>query len=199
VRIITGSARGVRLASPRSPARIRPTSDRVREAIFSVLTSAGALGDGGAVLDLFSGTGALGLEALSRGAARAVLLDREPEAVRLAEENARRTGLGDRVRVLRREAGAFLRSPPRAAAEWAPFDLVFLDPPYDCGAAEVGRLLDRLAASGLLAAGATVVLERRAGTERAAEPAGFEPADERRWGGTSVSFLTTRRPGEEVA
>ncbi|HEV8323496.1 MAG TPA: RsmD family RNA methyltransferase [Myxococcota bacterium] len=211
LRIIAGSARGTRLAAPPGDA-VRPTGARAREALFSVLTSRGALGaappplvgandaaDGtgtgagaGApapwVLDLFAGTGALGLEALSRGAARAWLVEQRPEVAALARENARRARLAERAHVVQAAVAAFLRSPPDALRGPAPrVGLAFLDPPYDAAGVLSAALAD-LAGSGLLAPGATVVAERRHGTDPPAAPAGWETDDERRWGEAAVTF-----------
>ena len=125
MRIIAGSARGRRLESF-SGRDIRPTPDRVREAIFSALISRrGGLG-GCRVLDLFAGTGALALEALSRGATAALLVDQGPQAARLLRTNIGHCGFGDRAEVI---SGEVLTLLPRLAAK-GPFDLVFLDPPY---------------------------------------------------------------------
>jgi 16S rRNA (guanine966-N2)-methyltransferase len=133
VRVVAGEFRGRRLAAPRG-ARTRPTADRVREAVFSML------GDvtGARVLDLYAGSGALGIEALSRGAGSAVFVDRDPRAVAAIERNLQSLGLEQEV--LRQDAVRFLARAKResiapARAEPAPsrttFDLVFCDPPYD--------------------------------------------------------------------
>jgi 16S rRNA (guanine(966)-N(2))-methyltransferase RsmD len=124
VRVAGGELRGRRLAAPRG-SRIRPTADRVREAIFSILEDV----HGARVLDLFCGTGALGIEALSRGAVSAVLVDSRTSAVR---RNVADLGLGDRCAIVRSEALRYLRR------ETGRFDLVFCDPPY--------KLADRLEA-----------------------------------------------------
>lgn len=124
MRIVAGELGGRRLHSPpRRSAAVRPTSDRVREALFSILGDV----DGARVLDLFCGTGALGIEALSRGAASATLVDTHTA---LARRNVSELGVGDRCEVVRSDARAFLRRERRR------FDLVFCDPPY--------RLADRL-------------------------------------------------------
>jgi 16S rRNA (guanine966-N2)-methyltransferase len=125
VRVVAGELGGRRLASPSGAARIRPTSDRVREALFSIL------GDvrGTSVLDLFCGTGALAIEALSRGAAEATLVDTD---VRLARQNVEGLALDDRCELVRSDALRYLRDAERR------YDLVFCDPPY--------KLADRLGA-----------------------------------------------------
>src|SRR6188474_1055187 len=131
MRIVGGRLRGRALAAPKSQA-IRPTADRLRESLFNVL--AHAYGDpvtGARVLDLFAGTGALGLEALSRGAAFALLVDDAAEARALLRENVAALGLGGVSRIFRRDA---TRLGPAHPLE--PFALVFLDPPYGKGLAE---------------------------------------------------------------
>jgi 16S rRNA (guanine966-N2)-methyltransferase len=126
VRIIGGRHRGARLAGPPpGDGAVRPTTDRVRESLFNLL--AHGLGDpvpGARVLDLFAGTGALGLEALSRGAEAAVFVEAARGAAGLVEANVARLGLGERARVVRRDATRLGPNPGAA------FDLVFLDPPY---------------------------------------------------------------------
>jgi 16S rRNA (guanine966-N2)-methyltransferase len=129
MRVIAGELSGQRLVAPRGW-RVRPTSDRVREAIFSSL---GARVEGAGVLDLCCGTGALAIEALSRGAARAVLVDRD---TRPALGNVERLGLRERVELVRADVGRWLDAAP-GAAEGGGFDLVFVDAPY--------RLADRVA------------------------------------------------------
>ena len=119
MRVITGSARGMRLREP-SNYDIRPTTGKVKEAMFSIVQFSVP---GARVLDLFAGTGQLGIEALSRGAAEAVFVDSSPEALRLVTENLRHTGLEDRARVRRGDSIAYLKSGEK-------FDLMFLDPPY---------------------------------------------------------------------
>lgn len=121
MRVISGLSRGRRLTEPRGTA-IRPTGDMVKESIFNIIQFDIP---GRAVLDLFAGTGQLGIEALSRGAASAVFVDESSEAVRLIEENLRNTGL-EGAAVRRREASAFLGTCGK-------FDIIFLDPPYDSG------------------------------------------------------------------
>jgi 16S rRNA (guanine966-N2)-methyltransferase len=148
VRVVAGELGGRRLASPGRGADVRPTADRVREAIFSIVGDV----SGARVLDLFSGTGALAIEALSRGADRAALVDSEP---RLARRNVDSLGLGERAVVVRADARAFLRR------DRASYDLVFCDPPYRL-ADRLGPELDQLLPP-RLAAGARVITESAAG------------------------------------
>jgi 16S rRNA (guanine966-N2)-methyltransferase len=128
LRIVAGELKGRRIESPRD-ASVRPTADRVREALFSIL------GDisGARVLDLYCGTGALGIEAVSRGASRAVLVDTNPG---LAARNVELLGISDRAAVERRDAVAYLHATARGS-----FDLIFLDPPYE-DAPRLGAELD---------------------------------------------------------
>jgi 16S rRNA (guanine966-N2)-methyltransferase len=186
MRVIAGEAKGRRLTGIRSSA-IRPTSDRVREALFS------ALGDAvpeARVLDLYAGSGALGIEALSRGAACAVFVDSDREAVDAIRANLALTRMDDRATVVRSSVGGFL-----AAGRHGPFDLVFLDPPYVQGA-PVGDLRS-LVAGGLLRAGVErvrVVLETR-GPDAPPPVEGLELVSLRRYGDTTLVFL--RPPGEK--
>ncbi|GAB3136147.1 16S rRNA (guanine(966)-N(2))-methyltransferase RsmD [Tsukamurella serpentis] len=174
-RIIAGAARGRRLAVP--PRGTRPTSDRVREAVFSALVARLDF-DGLEVLDLYAGSGALALEALSRGASRAVLVDSDARAAAVVKDNARAAGLtGATVR--RGTVGAYLGGTPER------FDLVFLDPPYDLPTDTVDGDLAALCA-GWLAPDAYVVLERSARTPVATWPDGLEIELARDYGETRV-------------
>ncbi len=183
MRIIGGSARGLHLApvgAGDAAAHLRPTSDRVREAIFNLIingTHARAMA-GSRVLDLFAGTGALGLEALSRGAAHACFIDDGTPALTLIKRNIALMRAEVRTTVIR--ANATAPGPNRAP----PFDLIFLDPPY-------GKSLGQAALvacqnSGWLAPGALVVWEE--GTPPPAPP-GFTQLDQRRYGDTVVTLL----------
>lgn len=149
MRVIAGTARGRSLQGPRSSVT-RPTSDLVRGAIFSMLEARGALF--GQVLDLYAGTGALAIEALSRGADEAVLVERDHAACRVIGANLDKTGQRDRARVICAALpGALARLPD------GPYSLVFLDPPY--AAAGVGEVLDRLGTGTLLGPESTIVYE----------------------------------------
>ncbi len=183
MRIVAGAKRGLRLASVGAgdaAAHLRPTADRVRESIFNVLTS-GRFGDpitGARVLDLFAGTGALGFEALSRGAAQVVFVDDGAKARALIRENTGLMQAGGQTRLFRRDAARLGPCPA------APFTLVFLDPPYGKGLGE--RALSAAVAGGWLAPGALVVWEESAAQ---AAPTGFAVLDQRRWGDTHVTLL----------
>lgn len=131
MRVIAGAAKGRRLAGV--PSGTRPLSDRAREGLFSSL--AGEVVDA-ACADLYAGTGAVGIEALSRGADSCLFVDSSPPAIRAVEENLERTGLADRARVLRADVKRAL------SGEDGPFDLLFMDPPYDVDERELGGVLD---------------------------------------------------------
>lgn len=161
VRIIAGEWRGRKLHFPQSPA-IRPTPDRVRETVFNWLQSRVA---GARCLDLFAGSGALGFEALSRGAREVVFVDTDPEAVRHVARMLQTLGC-ERGRVVRQEASAYLSGPAE------PFDLVFLDPPFADRA--LPDLCARLESGGWLAPGAFVYLEDAAAAGEPQLPGGWE-------------------------
>jgi pantetheine-phosphate adenylyltransferase/16S rRNA (guanine(966)-N(2))-methyltransferase RsmD len=176
VRIIAGRARGVRLAP--APDGVRPTSDRVRESLFNSL---GQFFDGGEVLDLYAGTGALGIEALSRGCERAVFVEWSGRAAAAIRENLRRTGFEGRGEVLRGEVGEALG---RLESEGRRFYLIFADPPYRIAPSEVGGILSRLGA--VLAPGGRVVIESG---EAPPEDVFGRKGATRRYGGTFVTVL----------
>lgn len=165
MRVIAGEARGRPLRAP--PGRgTRPTSDRVKGAIFNALGPAAVVP---VVLDLFAGSGALGIEALSRGAGHCLFVERDPAAARVIEDNLRRTGLGARGRVLRQDVFAALPNMTAAGALPGAVGLVLADPPYGCGLA--ARVLGLLGDWPLLAPAARVAIEHGAG-ERLDERAG---------------------------
>lgn len=174
-RIVAGAARGRRLKVPADGTR--PTSDRVREALFSSL-EAGSMVRGARVLDLYAGTGALGLEAGSRGAREVVLVDSAAQAFKIITENVRT--VGQRTATVRRSTVGDFLAGPRSA-----FDLVFLDPPYDLGRPEVEAVLDQLMA-GWLADEAVVVVERGRRDPQITWPSGFGQHWERRFGDTHM-------------
>jgi len=183
-RIIAGSAKGHRLQVPR--AGTRPTSDRVREAMFSTIGSWLASQDrpwsSVAVLDLFAGSGALGLEAASRGAEVTVLVERNPRVAAVIRRNAQACGL-DHVRVLVAPA----LSLPARAGDLPPFDLCLVDPPYELDAVELGIGLAGIA-TGWLNPQSLLVVERPAGDGRSPLPADWVVIDERRYGDTCLWY-----------
>ena len=182
MRIVAGTHKGRVLAAPEGRA-VRPTSERAREALFDILAHAKfavrGLIEGARVLDAFAGTGALGLEALSRGAAEAHFMERDRAARALLQANIRMLGEERRAIV----HGSDATHPPRALS---PCDLVFLDPPYDEDLA--APALEALAAQGWIASGAIVAVELAA-TRDLAPPAGFASLDERRYGKAKLLFL----------
>lgn len=181
--MIAGEAGGLRLTAPKGT-RTRPTADRVKEALFAALGPGRLLG--AEVLDLYAGSGSLAIEALSRGAAGALLVDRDPLAVDAIRRNLRSTGLKDRARVQRRGVGSVVRGRPPTDA---PFDLVFLDPPYDEPGARLGEVLGALAAPGWLAPDATVMVERSASSGPPPVPGGWGVTWSRVYGDTLVVLV----------
>ncbi len=180
MRIIAGSARGRPLKGPKGADPIRPTADRVRETIFNLL---GQWMDGLAVLDLYAGTGALGLEAVSRGARQAVLVDQHREAVALCRANTEALGFGDRVEVV---ATPVDRALARLGREGRAFDLVFADPPY--AARAVPAILEQVDRLGLLAPGGRLCVEHDKREEAADSSGGLARDDQRTFGDTRVSL-----------
>lgn len=178
MRIIGGTFKGRVLKTPASAA-IRPTSDRLRESLFNIL--AHGYGESLAntkVIDLFAGTGALGLEALSRGARKALFVDDGSEARALIRANVEALGLGGRTRIFRRDARKLGDAPAGEA-----FDLAFLDPPYGKGMAEPA--LAALRDGGWLAPHALAVIEEAAEAQ-IAMPAGYELIEKRLYGDTQI-------------
>jgi 16S rRNA (guanine966-N2)-methyltransferase len=181
MRVVGGSLRGRALASPKSAA-IRPTADRLRESLFNIL--AHAYGDpvtGARVLDLFAGTGALGIEALSRGAAFTLFVDQSADARALLRENATALGLGGTSRIFRRDATKLGPAHPLE-----PFSLAFLDPPYRQGLAQ--EALTSARDGGWLLPGALIVVEEATKAQFAA-PEGFVELERRAYDDTEFIFL----------
>jgi len=183
-RVISGSARGRRLSVPGSGTR--PTSDRVREALFSTLDSMliaeGRQWAGMSVLDLFAGSGALGLEALSRGAASTVLVEKARPAVQVLRRNVEVVGLPG-ARVVARDARTLAAEPSPVAA-----DLVFADPPYEWAAADLADLLSGLAQSQWIAPQAILVVERPAKDPISPLPDAWGEARRRPYGDTALWY-----------
>lgn len=182
MRIVGGSLRGRRIAVP-SGRSVRPTSDRAREAVFNILAHGmGVDLDGARVLDLFAGSGAYGLEALSRGAASAVLVDNAAPSLEAIRTNVEDLEVADRARIVRADATRLTNG----ADISGPFDLVFLDPPYDEGleAAALGSL----ASAGVLDEHAVCVVETRSKHDFEA-PMGYVIEDRRTYGQARISFL----------
>jgi 16S rRNA (guanine966-N2)-methyltransferase len=187
MRIVGGRLRGARLAEVGAgdeAARLRPTSDRTREAVFNLIAHGGYGGPppppaGLRALDLFAGTGALGLEALSRGAVEATFVETGRAALGLLRANVAKLRLGGAARLVERDATRLGPNPG------APYDLVFLDPPYGQGLGE--RAVAAALAGGWLAPGALVVWEEGSPI---VPPPGLTPRDARRYGNAMISLLT---------
>ncbi len=180
MRIIAGKARGRALAGPKNADRIRPTADRVRETIFNVL---GQWMDGLEVLDLYAGTGALGLEALSRGAARALLVDVDREALQLCRQNSQALGFEAQVEIWPMPAERALEKAGKAGRG---FDLIFADPPY--AAKAVAMLLEKVVETGVLRAGGRLCIEHDKQEDAPPQVPGLVRVDQRRFGATMVSW-----------
>ncbi|MFI8631816.1 16S rRNA (guanine(966)-N(2))-methyltransferase RsmD [Microbacterium sp. NPDC077663] len=190
-RIIAGDAGSLPLAVP--SAGTRPTSERVRESLFGALEAAGLVANA-AVLDLYAGSGALGLEAVSRGAASADLVERAPRAASVIDRNVRavaRSLPGRRIAVHRAAADAFLRSAGAA------FDLVFVDPPYDMTDAELSATLELLVPR--LSAVATVVVERATRSGEPALPGSLVVERAKKYGDTTLWWVTLAQPDQPRA
>jgi 16S rRNA (guanine966-N2)-methyltransferase len=180
-RIIAGQARGRRLAVP-SGHDTRPTADRAREALFSSLESLTGGWSGRRVLDLYAGSGAVGLEALSRGAAAAVLVDDSAKAAAVIRRNIDDLGLVGAV-LVEEPAERHVMSTPLF-----PYDIVFADPPYALPAEELRLVLADVVANRLLARGGVVVIERSSRDTPWLWPAGIEPGRERRYGEATLWY-----------
>ncbi|MBU2533891.1 MAG: 16S rRNA (guanine(966)-N(2))-methyltransferase RsmD [Alphaproteobacteria bacterium] len=188
MRIVGGRLKGRALATPKDE-RVRPTSDRVREAVFNILDH--GIEDfavtGAHVLDLFAGTGALGVEALSRGAAQCVFVENTAASRALIQENISTLGLGGVATIFRRSALDL-----GAASRRASFNLVFADPPYGAGHGEAA--IRSAVDGGWLADGAVIVLEESAAAE-INWPAGCQEIDRRRYGQTQITIGRYRAGG----
>ena len=184
MRVITGKARGVALKTPQGMAT-RPTTDRVKEALFSIIQFDVQCAT---VLDLFGGTGQLGIEALSRDAKRAVFVDEREDACRLIRENLKRTHLEDFATVVRSDYAAFLKTCRDK------FDIIFLDPPY----AEVflENSLKLITEIDILQTGGIIVTERPAGKELSWHFSGFERSKDYKYGNTILTIYRKDSLGE---
>lgn len=185
MRVVAGRFRGRALVAPEDMS-IRPTSDRVRESVFNILAHGidGFSLAGVRVIDLFSGTGALGIEAVSRGAAYCLFVEEAAGARALIRQNVEALGLTGETRIFRRDATDL-----GPAGNMEPYAVAFLDPPYGKGLGE--KALSGLAQGNWLTPGAVCVLEERAGANLII-PSPFEQLDARTWGDTEVRFLRLR-------
>jgi 16S rRNA (guanine966-N2)-methyltransferase len=179
MRIIAGEAKGRRIKAPRGRAT-RPMRDFVREAVFSMLADQTS---GARVLDLFAGSGSLGLEALSRGAREAVFVDRGSEPSRIIQENLDMLGMADRGAVVRAEILDYLR---KAHSPQVPFNLIFIDPPFRIDVNYRQKMLKSLAEGGFLAPSAVVIIEAPLRSSPPGPPEGVHFRERRKYGESAV-------------
>ncbi len=182
IRIIAGELKGRKIFLPRGKTKIRPTSGKVREAIFSILREKIP---GSVVCDLYAGTGALGIEAISRGARFCVFVEADRSAVGRLQNNIDLCGISSRTRVIKWDIEAGLQCLARLGLR---YDIVFADPPYK--GADITGLLAHLQDSRSLAGGALIVLEHAAKAIPEPLPPGFQVKDQRRYGKTFLTFLS---------
>ncbi len=178
MRVVGGELRGRTLSAPKG-AKTRPTSDRVREALFDILAP---VISGSTFLDAFAGSGAVGIEAASRGARRVVFLESDRRALLALRRNLEETGVKGKVIPLTTSKGLII-----LAEDAEPFDLVFMDPPYRL-ATEAGTLAEKVVDLGLLAEDGLLILEHALQTPPAESLRGLETSDKRRYGNTNLSF-----------
>lgn len=184
-RIVAGTAGGRRLQVP--PKVTRPTSDRVREALFSALQVVLDL-DGLRVLDLYAGSGALGFEALSRGAAAATFVEADRRAADVLRANARDLGFAD-ITIIGRPTESVV-----ATSADKPFDLIFADPPYSITDAQLDKVLAALVANGWTAPGTLLIVERASRSQSPLWPAPVESLRDKRYGDTTLHWAEHRSP-----
>ena len=182
MRVIGGSARGRKLTAFRGD-NIRPTTDRVRESLFSILTSRLGSLEGLTVLDLFAGSGALGIEALSRGAASACFVDRARQSIATIRRNLELCHLADRAELLQADSQAALSGILRERT----FDLIFMDPPY--GKHAIAGLLEPIGRSQLLRKDGLIVVESGSQEDIPTTTYELQRIDQRRYGSTLLSFF----------
>ena len=185
MRVISGTAKGHRLVAPKSN-RVRPALDQVKEAIFNILFNV----EGMRVLDLFAGSGSIGIEALSRGASLTVFVEEWDKAVECIYKNLEHTNLASQAKVVKSTVGRAIATLSRKGGE---FDLVFVDPPYEKGL--VNPTLEELVRSTLLADDATVIVEHHP-KEMIGEVKGLTLTDSRKYGQTLVTFLQAGKRSE---
>lgn len=183
MRVISGTARGRRLAAPPGE-RVRPTADRVKEALFSILTSLLGNFEGIRTLDIFAGTGNLGIEALSRGCAETVFIDNHRESAATVKKNLDTLGFAGRGTIVIKDAVAAIATLEGAGR---PFQLILLDPPYRLGM--TGRVLERLAGSPLVADETIIMAETADDEEIGAAFGSLRMFDRRVYGDTALSFF----------
>jgi len=180
MRVIAGIARGHKLETPKG-AHVRPTLDRVREALFNILTPRV---EGARFLDLFAGTGANGIEALSRGALSCIFVDNDTRSIEMTRRNLEKTGLDTNAKVLRLTLPAAM---DRLAGEGPGFDIIYADPPHKFN--RFNDLLDGVAAEDLLATGGLVIVEHASRNELEDEMGGIALQRSERYGEATLSFF----------
>jgi 16S rRNA (guanine966-N2)-methyltransferase len=185
-RVIAGEAGGRRLAVP-DGRNTRPTSDRAREGLFATIVSLTGSLAGARVLDLYAGSGAVGLEALSRGAEHVLLVESGSRAARVIRDNIEAIGLPGAEVLTDRTERVLAKNP-----DSGPYDVVFADPPYALAGDEVSAMLNALVKQGWLAPGALVIVERATRSGPVSWPAGLEPDRARRYG--EATFWYARAP-----
>ncbi len=191
MRVVAGTHRGRRIGAP-AGTNTRPTSDRVREAMFSRIDAViGGIPANTSALDLFAGSGALGIEALSRGVSRVTFVERDARALSVLRDNLEKLELGARSSVVASDA---LHLGKVGTPPGAPFALLFLDPPYRINKSEVREVVERLMRSGSLAEGALLVWEHGS-SDRPEWPSDLEDLGKRRYGDTTVSMSRTGEGG----
>lgn len=181
MRVVSGSAGGIALQAVPG-LKTRPTSDKVKEAMFSAI---GPYFDGGMVLDLFAGTGGLGIEALSRGMERGIFIDRHQKAIRTIHHNLRLTNLSDQAEVYANDARRALKVLAKRHIE---FELMLIDPPYHYNEKDFEQLLQDIAASRLLAKRATIVIEHHSEVPLAAAYSSITFQKQLQYGETMLSI-----------
>jgi len=183
MRIISGTSKGRKLATPRSPS-LRPTSDRVKESIFNILR---VEMEGKVVLDLFAGTGNLGIEALSRGAKKAIFVEKERQAIRFIQRNLTQLGLEERSEIVSKDTN---RSIGILKQRGESFDLILMDPPYEKGL--IQKTLIKLSFHPIYHKDSILVIEHNRREPLPDTVAGWNLIRQRRIGDTIISFLTPR-------
>lgn len=178
MRIIAGTARGMKLKGPRGK-EVRPTSDRVREALFSIISYRL---EGSAFLDLYAGSGAVGIEALSRGSEKAVFVDHKRENIILIRENLARTGLSERARIIKGDADKVLS---RLSLENFKADLIYLDPPYHFSA--MHKLINKIFDSGITEKNSLIIVEHSYHNRHWTDL--YPEARQKRYGDTCLTFI----------
>lgn len=186
MRVIAGRLKGRKLLAGDGPL-LRPTQERVREAVFNILPRDL---EGARVLDLYAGVGAMGIEALSRGAALVILVDSGWEAAKSIKRNLEQLGLLDQARLIKKRVEPGLKI---LAAEGRKFDLIFMDPPYDRN--ETAKAMRSILELDILAPDGRLVVET--GSSPPEDPPGLVLTDQRRYGGTTVSFYELKENGRE--